>query len=764
MVTSNTRQQNRFWQGTASWLALLACAAGFLISASARAQNEVLEVTHRSTEGFVEFTLRTSQPPDQPRVFATESPPRVVLELPNTETLLPADRIPVDSGVTDAYTTLSAGGRTRLIVDLEQPTAYMHQVSGNSISLRVAHSASSVLSSAGTPSAVATSGSGSTSTGAPAADSAALRLLDVDFRRSDDGGSKVILELSGSGASLAVREGVQQLLVELYNVNVPEGLAKTLDVADFATPVQRISSAPQGGNARFTLDVEGAYRHLAYQNGNTVVVEVNRPPREEREQEVVQFFQDKNYEGDRVTFNFQDIPVRSVLQLIADVSNLNIVVADSVQGNVTLRLTNVPWDQALDIILDTKNLDQRRNGNVIWIAPTAEIAAREQELLRALQEKRELEPLQTAIISVSYASANDLRDLIESSTENTSSEGGAAGLLSERGSVSVDERTNTLLITDTAERIVEIRGLVLELDRPVRQVLIESRIVIARNNFAHDLGVRFGVTAIGQGDRGNVFSTSGSITANDRINSLALANRLGGIRPGIPGNTGNGTSGGSLPGVSPGEEIGDGILVPPLNERLNVNLPVASPAGSFGFSILAADYLLDLELSALETEGIGEVVSTPRVITANQAEAFIQQGVEIPFEQSTSSGATAIQFKEAVLELRVTPLITPDNRVQMTVGVKQDTVGEIVPTAGGGQVPSIDTRELSTRVLVENGQTIVLGGIFQDERNYNVSKVPVLGDVPVLGNLFRRRSNEDEKRELLIFITPTILDDRVILN
>lgn len=763
MVTSNTRQQNRFWQGTASWLALLACAAGFLISASARAQNEVLEVTHRSTEGFVEFTLRTSQPPDQPRVFATESPPRVVLELPNTETLLPADRIPVDSGVTDAYTTLSAGGRTRLIVDLEQPTAYMHQVTGNSISLRVAHSASSVLSGTA-PTAVATSGSGSTSTGAPAADSTALRLLDVDFRRSDDGGSKVILELSGSGASLAVREGVQQLLVELYNVNVPEGLAKTLDVADFATPVQRISSAPQGGNARFTLDVEGAYRHLAYQNGNTVVVEVNRPPREEREQEVVQFFQDKNYEGDRVTFNFQDIPVRSVLQLIADVSNLNIVVADSVQGNVTLRLTNVPWDQALDIILDTKNLDQRRNGNVIWIAPTAEIAAREQELLRALQEKRELEPLQTAIISVSYASANDLRDLIESSTENTSSEGGAAGLLSERGSVSVDERTNTLLITDTAERIVEIRGLVLELDRPVRQVLIESRIVIARNNFAHDLGVRFGVTAIGQGDRGNVFSTSGSITANDRINSLALANRLGGIRPGIPGNTGNGTSGGSLPGVAPGEELGDGILVPPLNERLNVNLPVASPAGSFGFSILAADYLLDLELSALETEGIGEVVSTPRVITANQAEAFIQQGVEIPFEQSTSSGATAIQFKEAVLELRVTPLITPDNRVQMTVGVKQDTVGEIVPTAGGGQVPSIDTRELSTKVLVENGQTIVLGGIFQDERNYNVSKVPVLGDVPVLGNLFRRRSNEDEKRELLIFITPTILDDRVILN
>jgi type IV pilus assembly protein PilQ len=754
MVMSKTKQEPRFWADTAAWLALFACAAGLLVSGVVRAQsNEVLEVTHQSTEGFVEFTMTMAQSPSQPKVFATETPPRIVLELPETDTLLPADRVPVDVGVTSAYTTLSAGGRTRLIVDLDRPTSYMHEVKGNKVSLRVAHSATAVLTTSKNGAAKATEAAHLIGQD----DSEGLQLLDIDFRRSDDGGSKLVLQLSGSGASLAVREGVQQLLVELYNVDIPDGLIKTLDVEDFATPVQRISSAPSGTNARFTLDVEGAHRHLAYQSGNSVIVEVNRPPREEVEEQTIEFFQDKSYEGDRVTFNFQDIPVRSVLQLIADVSNLNIVVADSVQGNVTLRLTNVPWDQALDIILDTKNLDQRRNGNVIWIAPTAEIAAREQELLRALQDKRELEPLQTAIISVSYATAGDLKELIENSSQGGGGQqgAGAAGLLSERGSVSVDARTNTLLITDTAERIVDIRNLVLELDRPVRQVLIESRIVIARNNFAHALGVRFGVTSITEGDRGNVFSTSGSITANDRINNVVLQNRFG-INNGIPGN--------NLPGVAPGDETGDPIEVPPLNERLNVNLPVASPAGSFGFSLLAADYLLDLELTALETEGIGEVISTPRVITANQAEAFIQQGVEIPFELATSSGATAIQFKEAVLELRVTPLITPDNRVQMAVGVKQDTVGQIVPTAGGGSVPSIDTRELSTSVLVDNGQTIVLGGIFQDERNYSVSKVPVLGDVPVLGNLFRRRSNEDEKRELLIFITPTILDDRVILN
>ncbi|MEN1727488.1 MAG: type IV pilus secretin PilQ, partial [Pseudomonadota bacterium] len=315
----------------------------------------------------------------------------------------------------------------------------------------------------------------------------------------------------------------------------------------------------------------------------------------------------------------------------------------------------------------------------------------------------------------------------------------------------VDQRTNTLLVSDTSERVDEVRSLVEELDRPVRQVLIESRIVIARHDFNYELGVRFGVTSSLEDGRGNVFSTSGSSNALDDMNNLVLINRRG-------------NSGSSLPSTAPDPIIGNGIIAPTLGDRLNVNLPVSSPAGRLGFSVLAADYLLDLELSALESEGNGEVISTPRVIAANQAEAFIKQGVEIPYEEATSSGASSVQFQEAVLELRVVPLITPDNRVQLDLNVKQDTVGEIFQTGRGGTVPSIDTRELATNVLVDNGQTVVLGGIFQEERNFTSSKVPVLGDVPVLGHLFRRRGNQEQKRELLIFVTPSILDDRTVLD
>jgi type IV pilus assembly protein PilQ len=404
-------------------------------------------------------------------------------------------------------------------------------------------------------------------------------------------------------------------------------------------------------------------------------------------------------------------------------------VADSVGGNLTLRLTNVPWDQALDIVMDARNLDMRKNGNVIWIGPTAEIAAREQQLLQAQLDRRILEPLQTVLIPVSYAKSGDLMSLIQESTSGADSN---YGLLSERGSVTIDERTNTLLVTDTAERILEIQKLVTELDYAVRQVQIESRIVIANSDFAHELGVRFGVTALHFGSNVGVIAADGQ--AADTVN----------------------------PVIDPRD---DGLLdIPGYPSRYQVNLPAPnSSAATLGLSFLTDDIILDLELSALEAEGEGEVISTPRIITANQAEAFIQQGVEIPYEQSTSSGATAVQFKEAVLELKVTPLITPDNRVQMDLNVKQDTVGEIFQTSRGGSVPSIDTRELETTVLVANGDTVVLGGIFQDEKSSREEKVPWLGDIPVAGALFRRRGNETKKRELLIFVTPTIVEERPIL-
>ncbi|MEE4330858.1 MAG: type IV pilus secretin PilQ [Wenzhouxiangella sp.] len=682
---------------------------------------EVTDVRVDSSDGQVRFVLSTDSTPPEPTVFLTEQPPRIVLEMPDTTTRLRGERMPVGVGAAQSYMALSAGGRMRLVVDLSRSAPYDVAVSDNQIVLTIGDRAMDAA-----PVAAA-------STGMPMAEGGAgFAVTDIDFRRGSDGESRVIVDLNRPGVSVTVNERSGGLRVQLFDTELPDNLFRRLDVADFATPVQFITPEQLGTNVRFEIEVDGAYEHMAYQTGGQVVIEVGRPEIVEERDRELQFFDEREYEGSRITLNFQDIQVRSVLQLIADVSNLNVVVSDSVSGSLTLRLTNVPWDQALDIVLETKNLDMRQSGNVVWIAPANEIAQREQQILRARAERQTLEPLRTAMIPISYAEAGEMAALIRSASENTEQ-----GLLSPRGSVTVDQRTNTLLVSDTTERIDEIRELVAELDRPVRQVLIESRIVIARHDFNHELGVRFGVTAMREDDRGNLISTTASAEGLDAINRQAIANRR------------NSAGGTSLP-----------ITPPALNDRLNVNLPAAAGAGRLGLSILAADYLLDLELSAMEVEGQGEIISTPRIITANQSTGVISQGVEIPYQEATQAGAgTAVSFKEAFLELSATPLITPDNRVQLELEVSQDTVGEVF--AG---VPSIDTRRLQTRVLVENGQTVVLGGIFQEERNFQSSKVPMLGDVPVLGHLFRQRVTDDQKRELLIFVTPSILDDRVVLD
>jgi len=686
------------------------------------------------------FIMSTDEAPGEPSVFTTEQPPRIVLELADTDSGVRAGQVPVGVGPVRSYMALSTGGRTRLVVDLSRSVGYEVDVQGNEVVLSV-------------------DSGGPSSRGAVTGGSAGeFEIAGLDFRRGDEGESRVLVQLDKPGVDISVEERGTSLRVDLFDTELPDDLMQRLDVTDFATPVKTITPEVRGSNVRLNLDIAGAYSHVAYQADNQLVIEVTEPDVEPRMTRELEFFQDREYEGERITLNFQDIPVRSVLSLIADISDLNIVVSDSVSGNLTLRLTNVPWDQALDIVLETRNLAMRESGNVRWVAPTGEIAAREQQILRARAERETLEPLRTVMIPVSYADAGALAELIRSSNATSGGEGGGAGLLSERGSVTIDQRTNTLLVTDTASQIDRVQNLVSELDRPVRQVLIESRIVIARSNFNHELGVRFGVS--GAENAGNQLITiGGSAEANDRMANVGLARRqLLGQRPGRPV---------FVPEADPDDiiEVGtEGIAVPTLEDRLNVNLPVSSPAGALGISFLTSNFLLDLELSALEAQGEGEVISTPRVITANQNEAFIQQGVEIPFEESTNSGATNVEFKEAVLELRVTPLITPDNRVQLNLAVKQDTVGEIFQTGRGGSVPSIDTRELGTSVLVENGQTVVLGGIFQEERNFNTTKVPVLGDVPVIGTLFRRRATNDEKRELLIFITPNILDDQVRID
>ncbi len=688
--------------------------------ATAFAATEVTGIDFASTsDGGVQITLTTTGDTPEVSVFATEDPARIVLDLADTSNSAGSDTVSVGAGPVQKFTTNAAGGRTRLVVDLDRSSGYDYTASDGQVVLSIEGSGTAAETA---PASAVESMQGSSSA------AGGYAIEGIDFRRGETGQGRIIISMNQPGATLAIEDGADRLTIDLMNARLPDQLRQRLDVIDFATPVQLIDAATIDNGVRLTVSVVGAYEHLSYESENTIVIEVNDivSMNAAAQEDAVAFYEDKVYSGTKVTFNFQDIPVRSVLQLIADVSDLNIVVADSVTGNLTLRLTNVPWDQALAIVMDARNLDMRENGNVLWIGPTQEIAAREQQLLKAQQDRRILEPLVTVLLPMSYSKAIDMKALIDDSTNAVDTE---YGLLSERGSVTVDERTNTLLITDTAERIVDIRKLLTQLDYAVRQVQIESRIVIANSEFIHELGVRFGVTYAHIGS--NIGIIAGDGAGTDIIN----------------------------PRIDPRD---DGLLdIPSFPNRYQVNLPATDPnASTIGFSFLSSNVILDLELSALEAEGEGEIISTPRVITANQAEAFIQQGVEIPYEEATSSGATSVQFKDAVLQLKVTPLITPDNRVQLDLNVKQDSVGEIFQTSRGGSVPSIDTREVSTKVLVANGDTVVLGGIFQDEKSSNEEKVPFLGDIPYVGALFRRRGNETKRRELLIFVTPTIVEDR----
>jgi len=557
----------------------------------------------------------------------------------------------------------------------------------------------------------------------PHVKAAANRLGMIDFRRENNGDGKVIIPMPNSNVDVNVVKKGNKVSIIMKNVRVAQA-TRRLNVLDFATPASYIDITRHGADVHIDITARTSFIHDAHREGGNYIVVMKKIKRAVKKPTTKNplKLKKKVYKGKKLSLNFQDIEIRSVLQLLADFTDKNIVVSDSVKGNITLRLKNVPWDQALDIVLESKALGMRSNGNVIWVAPASELAAKEQQEMQSLKRIKELEPLVTEYISVNFAKAEDLVKLVKSSQGNTE-----GTLLSDRGTISVDVRTNTLLVQDTVSRIDSIREMVKSLDVAIRQVSIESRIVIANDEFGKNLGTRFGVTQLAPFGRRGLMTTSGGSAATDSmVNDAAGSSTSSNLNP---------------------------VKIPALADRLNINMPVAGAAGKFGFSILAKDFLLDLELSALQSENKGEVVSTPRVVTANKKKALIEQGVEIPYLEASSSGATSVSFKKAVLSLEVTPQITPDEHVIMDLKINQDTVGAVF-----SGVPSINTREVNTQVIVESGQTVVLGGVHEEQHKNDLSKVPVLGDLPYIGRLFRRTYKTDDKRELLIFVTPRVLD------
>ncbi len=696
------------------------------LSANAQEGNRLQDIQVQSLPGQrVELKLIMTGNAPEPLAFTIDNPARIALDLPNTALGLSSRRRDVNLGPLDTVLTAEANGRTRVVLNLETMVSYETSRAGNTVTITLGDGddyseESTQFASTATSSSAAASQTYSNAGGTRS-------ITGVDFRRTRDGGGRIVVNLTDPGTPVDIRQEGGRVVAVFKDTGLPAELMRRLDVMDFATPVATVDTLRTNLDTRIVITAEGKYEQLAYQTDNEFTIEVN-PVAEDSEEAPNLFSETKEYEGQRLTLNFQDIETRAVLQLLAETSGRNIVVSDTVQGNVTLRLRNVPWDQALDIVMTTKGLDMRQNGNVIIVAPAEEIAARETADLEAKQAITELEPLYSEFLQVNYAKASDLSTLIAGDADNT--------LLSDRGSIAVDDRTNTLLVQDTAERLQNIRRMVRTLDIPIKQVLIETRIVVVNDDFSRDLGVRLGVTGVNEnsdGDGGLFVSGTGQGT-DTMVNSAI--NNLG--------------SGGTIFPVE----------VPTLTNRYNVNVPIADAAGRFSLAVLQSDYLVDLELTALEAEGRGEIVSTPRVITANQKEANIEQGVEIPYQQSASSGATTVQFKKAVLSLTVTPQITPDNNIIMDLRVHKDNVGEVISTGGlGGTVPSIDTRAVETQVLVADGQTVVLGGIYETERRETISKVPFLGDIPFAGALFRSKQRINNKAELLIFVTPRILEE-----
>jgi type IV pilus assembly protein PilQ len=676
-------------------------------------QNSIENLDYATLQsGKIQINLKLKDPlKNLPAGFAINNPPRIALDLPDTANQLGKNSISIGEGVLKSVNIVQAGNRTRLVINLAKPAGYETKIEGNNLLITLQGAAAS-----GTTSNV----SSKFAEAIPGTQKHSLH--DVDFRRGKAGEGRVVVDLSDTNTGIDIRTEGKSVVVDFINTTLPRNLERKLDVVDFGTPVQAVNTYTQGNNVRMVIEPKGLWEHAAYQTDRQFILDIK------------QIIEDPNklvqgskigYSGDKLSLNFQNVEVRAVLEVLAEFTGLNIIASDSVGGNITLRLKDVPWDQALDIILQSKGLSMRKSGNVIRIAPTDELATKEKLELEARSQINDLEPLRTESFRIKYQKAADIQATLGSEKQK---------LLSKRGSAVLDLHTNTLFVQDTPSTLEEIRKFINQVDVPVAQVMIEARIVEATDTFSKALGARLGFHDMG--------GTGFPITNNGEGRVV-----IGGNLNDTGAHTGQTSSSPAFP-----------------NDTLNVSLPAKSSAGTPGVLSLIlfkqnATRFLNLELSALQADGKGKIISNPRVLTANQKEAVIEDGTEIPYLQASSSGATSVSFKKAVLSLKVTPQITPDDNIIMDLKVNKDSRGK--DTIAG---PAIDTKQINTKVLVENGGTVVVGGIYSQEETNTITKVPLLGDIPVLGHLFRNTDRRDDKKELLIFVTPKILKDSLNLR
>ena len=687
------------------------------VAQSAWAQNAIESIGISQEGGDIVVKLTTTQPlATPPASFSVANPPRIAFDFPGVTNALGVNSKTINEGDLRSINLVQAGSRTRMVLNLKQLRQASARIEGKDVLIRVGAAtgvAAPVTAAAATPPQPFAESR-------PSMEKASVR--DINFRRGQGGEGRVVVDLSDSNVGIDIRQQGPNLIVEFQKAALPDGLRRKMDVTDFATPITSINTVTQGENVRMTISPKGLWEHNAYQSDNQFVVEVKQVV--EDPNKLVQGSR-KGYQGERLSLNFQNIDVRAVLQVIADFTDFNIITSDTVGGSLTLRLKDVPWDQALDIILQAKGLDMRKNGNVIWIAPRDELAAKEKLQLEARQQITDLEPVRTETFQLNYHKAKSVFDFLKNKDQT---------VLSKRGSVIVDERTNKLFVSDSPSRLDDVRRLISEIDLPARQVMIEARIVEAEDNFTKNLGVR-----LGYNDRqaNHIFNDGARFMAGASLSQT-------------------------------GYYTGQITTVPNFfSNALQTNLPATAitgrQPGQFAFTLFnnAATKFLNLEVSALEQDGRGKIISSPRVVTADQVEALIEQGVEIPYQQATSSGATSISFRKANLALKVKPQITPDGRVNLTVDVNKDSPNTLIATGAG---VAIDTKHVKTEVLVENGGTVVIGGIYTQDDRTVTTRVPLLGDMPYVGFLFRHNEKRDNKTELLVFITPKIISQELAIR